>query len=424
MNLPPWLNTQFIDDDGTPLAGGFLHTYVSGTTTNQTTYEDQAGESTNENPIELDAAGFCNLWLDPTLEYDFLLKRADLTTVRAYESVSGASTAGDTVTSINELTGEVTLNSEDVPFATGTVTSWFDETDVQAALDALITRANAMPAASVTIADAGSLITATTVEGALQELASLTTIPSQTGNSGEFLTTNGTVLSWGAVPASSVPIVDAGNVLTATNVETALQELASVTGLPSQTGNSGKSLTTNGSAASWAYIVASAVPIVDAGSLITATNVETAFAELATDINGLEADLAALIPVTTATFTPTVTFGGASTGITYSTQDGSYTKIGTRVFIRGLVVLTNKGSATGAAAIGALPIACTTTDPVSIVTSNMTGLTGGTTALTASSTSTFVIRQQDATGDAVNVTDAEFTNTTLIHFSGSYVAAS
>jgi len=50
-------------------------------------------------------------------------------------------------------------------------------------------------------------------------------VPSQTGNSGKYLTTNGTVSSWGAVDA-----------------------------LPSQTGNSGKYLTTDGSAASWATV--------------------------------------------------------------------------------------------------------------------------------------------------------------------------
>jgi hypothetical protein len=47
-------------------------------------------------------------------------------------------------------------------------------------------------------------------------------VPSQTGNSGKYLTTNGTVSSWGVVDA-----------------------------LPSQTGNAGKYLTTNGTAASW-----------------------------------------------------------------------------------------------------------------------------------------------------------------------------
>jgi hypothetical protein len=58
-------------------------------------------------------------------------------------------------------------------------------------------------------------------------------VPSQAGNSGKYLTTNGTVSSWGAVDA-----------------------------LPSQTGNSGKYLTTNGTAAAWASIVTDPTPSV------------------------------------------------------------------------------------------------------------------------------------------------------------------
>jgi hypothetical protein len=50
-------------------------------------------------------------------------------------------------------------------------------------------------------------------------------VPSQTGNSGKYLTTNGTTSSWGTVDA-----------------------------LPSQTSNAGKYLTTNGTVASWATI--------------------------------------------------------------------------------------------------------------------------------------------------------------------------
>ena len=50
-------------------------------------------------------------------------------------------------------------------------------------------------------------------------------VPSQTGNSGKYLTTNGTVSSWGTVDA-----------------------------LPSQTSNSGKYLTTDGTTASWATV--------------------------------------------------------------------------------------------------------------------------------------------------------------------------
>jgi hypothetical protein len=50
-------------------------------------------------------------------------------------------------------------------------------------------------------------------------------LPTQTGNTGKYLTTNGTITSWATVDA-----------------------------LPSQTGNSGKYLTTNGTTASWATV--------------------------------------------------------------------------------------------------------------------------------------------------------------------------
>ena len=47
------------------------------------------------------------------------------------------------------------------------------------------------------------------------------------------------------------------------------------------------------------------------------------------------------------TWTPAIAFGGATTGITYLSQVGTYTKIGKRVFLDGTIGLSNKGSATG-----------------------------------------------------------------------------
>lgn len=55
------------------------------------------------------------------------------------------------------------------------------------------------------------------------------------------------------------------------------------------------------------------------------------------------------------TFTPVLSFNNGTTGITYSTQLGSYTRIGRMVYIRIAIVLTSKGSSTGNAAIGGLP---------------------------------------------------------------------
>ena len=51
------------------------------------------------------------------------------------------------------------------------------------------------------------------------------------------------------------------------------------------------------------------------------------------------------------TWSPVLAFGGASTGITYSTQQGEYTQIGNMVFYNIFLILTSKGSATGGATI-------------------------------------------------------------------------
>ena len=57
------------------------------------------------------------------------------------------------------------------------------------------------------------------------------------------------------------------------------------------------------------------------------------------------------------TFTPVLTFGGASAGITYFSgrQLGQYTKIGDVVHIYMHIQLTSKGSSTGAVTITGLP---------------------------------------------------------------------
>lgn len=52
---------------------------------------------------------------------------------------------------------------------------------------------------------------------------------------------------------------------------------------------------------------------------------------------------------------PALTFGGASSGITYSAQEGTYTLNGNEVTLHFKVVLTSKGSSTGAAALSGLP---------------------------------------------------------------------
>jgi hypothetical protein len=68
------------------------------------------------------------------------------------------------------------------------------------------------------------------------------------------------------------------------------------------------------------------------------------------------------------TWTPTLAFGGASTGIAYGAQLGTYTKIGNVVQARFTIVLSNKGSATGNATIEGLPFTVGGAAPCSATT--------------------------------------------------------
>jgi hypothetical protein len=65
------------------------------------------------------------------------------------------------------------------------------------------------------------------------------------------------------------------------------------------------------------------------------------------------------------TFTPTINFGGGSTGLTYNGTftSGFYTKVGNIVYVNGSVVLTNKGSSSGQARMGGLPFTANGTPP-------------------------------------------------------------
>ena len=58
------------------------------------------------------------------------------------------------------------------------------------------------------------------------------------------------------------------------------------------------------------------------------------------------------------TWTAGISFGGASVGITYGNNAGYYTRVGNIVTVSCYLVLSNKGSSTGAARITGLPFTC------------------------------------------------------------------
>ena len=90
-----------------------------------------------------------------------------------------------------------------------------------------------------------------TTNGSALSWGTADSLPDQTGNNGKYLTTNGTTASWGTVDALPAQSGNSGKYLT-TNGTTA--SWGTINALPSQSGNSGKFLTTNGTTASWANV--------------------------------------------------------------------------------------------------------------------------------------------------------------------------
>ena len=86
---------QFFNDEGDPLAGGFLWTYESGTSTPLPTFTDSdlAPGHENTNPIELDSAGRCVMYLSPTPAMKLIVKDALGVTVYTQDEISPAAVA-------------------------------------------------------------------------------------------------------------------------------------------------------------------------------------------------------------------------------------------------------------------------------------------------------------------------------------------
>lgn len=63
LSLSPWIRQQFFDNEGSPLAGGFVTFYVAGSTSLlKNTYQDYLGATANENPVELDSSGIAKIF--------------------------------------------------------------------------------------------------------------------------------------------------------------------------------------------------------------------------------------------------------------------------------------------------------------------------------------------------------------------------
>jgi len=83
------LNPKFqaLDDNGDPLSGGFVYTYVNGTTTDKATYTTATLAVENANPVVLDTRGEATIYLSGI--YTIVLKDSDDVQIWSLDNVEG-----------------------------------------------------------------------------------------------------------------------------------------------------------------------------------------------------------------------------------------------------------------------------------------------------------------------------------------------
>lgn len=87
--LTPSPKMAFFDNNGDPLVGGRVYTYLSGTTTPTFTKTDATGAVNNTNPVILDARGEASIWLEEAVVYRFVLKTSTDVELWTSDGVSG-----------------------------------------------------------------------------------------------------------------------------------------------------------------------------------------------------------------------------------------------------------------------------------------------------------------------------------------------
>lgn len=125
------------------------------------------------------------------------------------------------------------------------------------------------------------------------------------------------------------------------------------------------------------------------------------------------------------TFTPQLSFGGASTGIVQPTQLGYYVKIGQVVHVTaGVLTLSSKGTATGSAGITGFPYVPTATGAgVCGYYTGMSGMTGTIVMVINNNNPTFLLYQTGAASAVNALSHTNFNDNSQLRMSFSYRAA-
>lgn len=128
-----------------------------------------------------------------------------------------------------------------------------------------------------------------------------------------------------------------------------------------------------------------------------------------------------------STWTPGITFGGGSTGLTYSSRTGRYVKMGKLVYASCEIRLSAKGSSTGSAKITGLPATAATTAAGGVpsiiwyqMASNFVHVSGG---VDTGGTAITLVGYTAAAASYAALTHADFANNSILQMTVMYEAA-
>lgn len=111
---------QFFNNDGVPLSGGFINTYLAGTNTPANTYTTSAGNVAHSNPIVLDSAGRVptgEIWLTNGISYKFVIKDSSNNLIGTYDNIVGINDSA--FTRIANFTGDGSQVNFILPISVG-----------------------------------------------------------------------------------------------------------------------------------------------------------------------------------------------------------------------------------------------------------------------------------------------------------------
>ena len=250
VNLSPLggAGAQFFTNDGVPLSGGLLYTYLAGTSTPATTYTSSNGITALANPIILDAAGRVptgEIWLTDGISYKFVLKDSTGALIATWDGLSGinsnfiaftaqeetaTATAGQTVfnTTINYIPATnnlavfvngsnqiVDVNYTETDSNTVTFLTGLNVGDVVKFNTATPVATNATSAANVSYTPAGVGAATTSVQTKLREYVSVTDF----GATGDGVTDDATAIQAAVTAAAGTKLFfPAGTYLIGTTI--------------------------------------------------------------------------------------------------------------------------------------------------------------------------------------------------------------